>query len=591
MNIQQATHAYVSAFVDELARCGVHNAVICPGSRSTPLAMVLAAHAEIKVWMHLDERSAAFFALGFAKAHRKPAILVCTSGTAAANFLPAVVEAHYSHVPLIVLTADRPPELRDVGAPQTIDQLRLYGVHAKYFVEMALPDSTAEALRYVRAVAVRAFSESMAAPAGAVHLNFPFREPLVPLPPDQPVIDAARADHQPYTAMIGGAVRLDSTSIKSLAAELVAMERGLIVCGPQTDPDFPVAVSHLAEHLGWPILADPLSQVRCGLHDRSAVIDAYDAFLRDSAFAGQTVPEVILRFGQVPTSKPLTQYMQKHASARQILVDANGDWNDPSLLASDVIQADPRWLCEDLNGTLHSPASARGWLLQWVEANQRTRAAIADKTASYTELFEGSVFSELSDLLPDGAMLYASSSMPVRDLDTFFPGNDRAIRFLANRGANGIDGVISSALGASAASTGPLVLVIGDIAFYHDMNGLLAAKLHDLNMTIILINNDGGGIFSFLPQADYPEHFEQLFGTPHGLHFRYAAEIYGAAYTIIHDWQHFRSAVARGLESGGLNIVELRTNRERNVQQHRAVWQAVGQAVASAVVEQPGGVS
>src|SRR5258708_16670610 len=189
MNIQQATHAYVSAFVDELARYGVRNAVICPGSRSTPLAMLLAAHPEIKVWMHLDERSVAFFAVGFAKAQRRLVILLCTSGTAAANFLPAIVEAHYSHVPLIVLTADRPPELREMGAPQTIDQNRLYGVHAKYFVEMALPESTAEALRYARSIAMRPFSESMTAPAGAVHLNFPFREPLVPLPADQPSLD------------------------------------------------------------------------------------------------------------------------------------------------------------------------------------------------------------------------------------------------------------------------------------------------------------------------------------------------------------------------------------------------------------------
>jgi 2-succinyl-5-enolpyruvyl-6-hydroxy-3-cyclohexene-1-carboxylate synthase len=577
--VQFATHAAVGAFVDELARCGIHHACVCPGSRSTPLAMLLADHPAFKVWMHLDERSAAFFALGFAKAQRLPVVLVCTSGTAAANFMPAVVEAHYARVPLIVLTADRPPELRDIGAPQAIDQLRLYGSHAKWFVEMALPEAAPEALCYVRTVASRAVSESLADPAGPVHLNFPFREPLVPLPADPPIADAARPDNRPYADVKPGLRRADPSTVRALAADLSSIERGLIVCGPQTDPAFPAAVARLAAALGYPILADPLSQVRCGPHARQNVISAYDAFLRDAGLADRAAPQVILRFGASPTSKPLVQYMQQYAGVRQVLVDSSG-WNDPTLLVSDVIHADAARFCEDLSGYLngHNPDSGQPWLSMWIETDRRARSAITEQLASFDDLFEGTVFTELAALLPDGAALHASSSMPVRDMDSFFPGSDRSIHFLSNRGANGIDGVISSALGAGAAngeSGGPLALVIGDLAFYHDMNGLMAAKLHHLNATIVLINNNGGGIFSFLPQAAYPDHFEQLFGTPHGLDFRLAAELYGAQYTCAADWDSFRRAVSQGLASGGLNIVEVQTDRERNVRQHRAVWQAV----------------
>ncbi len=585
--VQHTAHRYLSAFVDELARSGVHHVCICPGSRSTPLAMIFAevakASPDFKVWMHLDERSAAFFALGLAKASRQPVALLCTSGTAAANFMPAIVEAHYARVPLIVLTADRPAELRDVGAPQTIDQLRLYGPYVKWFVEVALPESSPEMLRYIRTLANRATAESLAGTAGPVHLNFPFREPLVPLPGDEASPDVARPEHTPYTVVSSGLRRADARLIGRLAADLANIERGLIVCGAQDNPAFPEAVARLSAALGYPILADPLSQVRCGPHDRQYVISTYDAFLRDPAIVEWAAPQVVLRFGAVPTSKPLAQYLTRYAAARQILIDGDNPWRDPALIVSEAIRADARLFCEDLahqlgalNGT-----GAHTWLDHWLALDQGARAVIEQQLASFDDLFEGSVFTELAEVLPDGATLYASSSMPVRDLDTFFAGCERRLRFLANRGANGIDGVVSSALGASAASQNgaPLVLVIGDLAFYHDMNGLMAARLHRLNATIVLINNDGGGIFSFLPQAAYPEHFEQLFGTPHGLDFGQAAALYDAAYTHAADWNSFRQAVTQGINGSGLHIVEVQTNRERNVQQHRAVWKAVSAAL------------
>ena len=580
MNIPQATYLYVGAFVDELARSGLKQVVVCPGSRSTPLALMLADEPRLKLWLHLDERSAAFFALGMAKAGRAPVALVCTSGTAAANFFPAIIEAHYSHIPLIVLTADRPPELRDTGAPQTIDQLKLYGNYADWFVEMALPEGTPAALRYARTIACRAV-----AAAGVIHLNFPFREPLVPEPiriqfeeKDRSAYQG-RADGSPYVRIATPSQTFDSAQ-PDLLASLTQTERGLIVIGPNTDPDLVATVTELSLALGYPLLADPLSQARCGLHDRTNLIDSYDAFLRDPALVEKLIPDVVLRFGALPTSKPVLQYLQHHSGCRQILIGT--DWQDPDRLASEM------WMVESQisrfgpkSGDFGLPSA---WLTLWRDIQSRTRQTISAHLAVSEEFFEGRVFSELAALLPDHSTVWASSSMPVRDLDTFFPSNARAIRFLSNRGANGIDGVVSSALGAGAVSNRPLVLVIGDIAFYHDLNGLLAAKLHQLNATIILINNDGGGIFSFLPQAAHPKHFEQLFGTPHGLNFEPAAAMYGATYTRPANWEEFRSAVKQSVGhassvTNDINIIEVRTDRQRNVELHQAIWPKVAAAV------------
>src|SRR5690242_18241749 len=309
MNAQEVLFAYVDAFVDELAQSGVRNVCICPGSRSTPLALVLARRVDLRVWMHVDERSASFFALGMAKANREPVALVCTSGTAAANFLPAVVESHLSRVPLLVLTADRPHELRDNGAPQAIDQVRLYGGYAKWFADMALPEATDSMLRYARTMAARAAATARDVPAGPVHLNFPFREPLVPLPPATDV--TASAVRRPYMTVAAGLREATPATLDRMAATLNATPRGLIVCGPQDDPALAPAVLALAERLGYPVLADPLSGVRCGEHVTPLVIDSYDAFLRDGEWVAGHAPDLVLRFGAMPTAKPFLQYLQR----------------------------------------------------------------------------------------------------------------------------------------------------------------------------------------------------------------------------------------------------------------------------------------
>jgi 2-succinyl-5-enolpyruvyl-6-hydroxy-3-cyclohexene-1-carboxylate synthase len=594
---------WVAAIVDELVADGVGEFVICPGSRSTPLALAVARHPGARVWMQLDERSAAFFALGLARQTRRPAALLCTSGTAAANFLPAVAEADLSRVPMVVLTADRPPELRDNGAPQTIDQVGIYGPRVRWFSDLPTPGDTPELLRYARAAAARAVAASLAAPAGPTHLNLPFREPLVPdramledlferrrnahvTGPGDPT-EAPGVAAPPTVRAVAGGRRIGDGPLATLGARLARAPRGLIICGPDSPAGLAPAVARLAAALGYPILADPLSGVRCGPHERGLVISAYDAFLRDERFAAHYGPELVLRFGAMPTAKPVLQFIQRHPRAYQVVVDEGGGWREPTSFAAEHLACDPAWLCEALVEGLGSRARAtHEWARAWLDAEAVTRSAIAD-ALSGEALSEPRVFAELAELLPDGATLFVGNSMPVRDCDTFFPASARRVTVMGNRGANGIDGLVSTALGAAAGGAGPLVMALGDISLYHDSNGLLAAKLHGLDATVVLINNDGGGIFSFLPQSSETDRFELLFGTPHGLDFRPLAELYGARYTLAEGWAGFREAVLAGIGGRGLHLVELRTERGQNVADHRRIWPLVGAALETAGLVQP----
>ncbi|ABO68118.1 2-succinyl-5-enolpyruvyl-6-hydroxy-3-cyclohexene-1-carboxylic-acid synthase [Geobacillus thermodenitrificans] len=573
---------YVAAFVDGLVQAGVTEAVISPGSRSTPLAMAMAAHSGLHFSMHIDERSAAFFALGMVKAKQRPVALVCTSGTAAANYLPAIVEAYYSRVPLVVLTADRPHELRDVGAPQAIDQLHLYGRYAKWFVDLALPEETDPMLSYARTMAARAAAIAAGAPAGPVHVNVPLREPLVPTI-DEAVWEKVRTVAETPQIMSGRAT-LPAENVAALYEQLAAAKRGLIVCGALDQPGFAEAVTELARTLDFPILADPLSQLRAGAHDKTYVIDSYDAILKDEAVASRLVPDVVLRFGAMPVSKPLFLWLKQHRSIRQIVVD-DGGWRDPTLEAACFVRSDETVLCRQLLDIARPKQKESAWSTTWREMNDIARTVLRQHLPA-DEWFEGKVFTELAELLPAGATLFVGNSMPIRDADTFLFATDKPLRVLANRGANGIDGVVSSALGASLAAS-PLVLVIGDLSFYHDLNGLLAAKMHGLQATIVLMNNNGGGIFSFLPQARHEGPFETLFGTPTDLTFAHAVEMYGGRYAVPHTWGEFRHHVAESLNTGGLSVIEVRTSRTENVQMHRFLWERVSQEIAK-FLEQKG---
>jgi 2-succinyl-5-enolpyruvyl-6-hydroxy-3-cyclohexene-1-carboxylate synthase len=585
----QANLAFCCAFVDELAANGLTHAVICPGSRSTPLAVALAAHREIRTWVQVDERSAAFFALGMARQLRQPVAILCTSGTAAANFSPPVAEASLSRIPLLVLTADRPPELRDWGAAQTINQIELYGSHVKWFVDMPVPDDEPALLRQARASAARALAAAATAPAGPIHLNFPFREPLLPLDLRAPLdLEASfgrgRRGHA-LVATPSTVPNVDDVTIEAIATLLAGTERGIIVAGPSESHSLAGALRGLSAATGFPVLADPLSGLRFGARERDGVIDGYDSFLRDERTAERLAPEVVIRVGAVPTSKPLQQFLAAHPGDEHLVVD-DGAPRDPLHLATRYLIADPAEAISRVSAAVTEigvPTTCE-WRERWRAVDALTRRTIADYLAGMDELFEGRACSEVASLLPDGATLVVGNSMPVRDVDAFVRGDERRLRVVGTRGANGIDGVVSSALGGAAVSSEPLALIVGDLSFYHDMNGLLAAGRFGLSATVVVLNNDGGGIFSFLPQAQQleREQFEALFGTPIGLDVAGVAELYECAFERPRTWDAFQRAVSKSIAQPGVSIIEVVTDRQHNVELHRRISTAVTEALHGA---------
>ncbi|WP_223595790.1 2-succinyl-5-enolpyruvyl-6-hydroxy-3-cyclohexene-1-carboxylic-acid synthase [Neobacillus bataviensis] len=578
MSHQESLTAYIAAFVAELVFSGVTDVVVSPGSRSTPMAMVMAEHPDLKVHIHVDERSAAFFALGIAKITNRPVAILCTSGTAAANYFPAIVEARYSRVPLIVLTADRPHELREVGAPQAIDQIHLYGHHVKWFAEMALPDKSDEMIRYARTFCARAAAAATAAPAGPVHLNFPFREPLIPKLDEEIFHTEERSNG--YVKVLTGDLTINEEHIKEIAEKLRGREKGIIVCGNIADEAFTNAVTQLAEVLKFPILADPLSQLRSGKHSLEQIIDAYDTFLRNDEAKSYLKPDVVIRFGAMPVSKALTIFLKENHNADQFVIDGGGGWRDPSSLSTDMIFCNETIFCEKLVTYLKIQSPSM-FLEDWKKVNKLTKENMT-LVRDTAELSEGRLFYQLAELLPEGATIFVGNSMPIRDLDSFFLNNDKSIRAVANRGANGIDGTVSTALGAALYSH-PLYLVLGDLTFFHDLNGLIAAKLYNIDINIILVNNNGGGIFSFLPQAEHPKHFELLFGTALNIEFEHAVKMFHGDYTKIKDWDHFESEMKMAMNSKGMKVFEVATNRDRNRDEHREFWRVVSREISNFV--------
>jgi 2-succinyl-5-enolpyruvyl-6-hydroxy-3-cyclohexene-1-carboxylate synthase len=580
MNHQEALTAYTAAFVAELVQTGVTDAVVSPGSRSTPMAMVMAEHPGLNVHIHVDERSAAFFALGIAKASGKPVAILCTSGTAAANYFPAVAEANISRIPLIVITSDRPHELRDVGAPQAIDQIHLYGHHVKWFAEMAVPENSNEMLHYVRSVCGRAAATALQAPSGPVHLNFPFREPLIPKIDDENVFQLKERPRR-YVNVRNGALTIDKTDLREIASALNEHEKGMIICGQIEDEAFIEVVLELSERLHFPILADPLSQLRSGMHSTENVIDAYDTFLRSGDAKDYLKPTIVLRFGAMPVSKALTIFLKENHQAEHLVVDGGGGWRDPAALSSEMIYCNETIFCQELMSELKENKNQQ-YLHKWQALNRLIKenlTAIRDTA----ELSESRLFYQLAEMLPENANLFVGNSMPIRDLDSFFHNNRKSIRILANRGANGIDGTVSTALGAASVSQQPSFLVLGDLTFFHDLNGLLAAKLYPIDITIIIINNNGGGIFSFLPQAEHPKHFELLFGTPLDLDFEHVVRMYNGKFTRVQDWDHFGAVMESSKTTHGLNVIEVVTKRDRNTEEHRKMWNLVSQEISKYV--------
>jgi len=561
------TYLLLRAFCEELVRCGVTDACTSPGSRSTPIVLSLARTPGLRAWSHVDERVAGFFALGLAKRSGRPVAVACTSGTAAAELAPAVIEAAEARVPLIVLTADRPPELRDVGAGQTIDQIKLYGAAAKWFVEVGTHDATPERVRWMRALACRAAWTALDGRPGPVHLNLPLREPLVldgPLPADPA---PGRADGRPWVAH----------PVVPAPAELPAVPvapapRAVVVAGrDERDPALGDALAAFAAASRYPLLADPLSGARRG----PAAIAHYDALLRDERLAAELRPELVLRVGDLPTSKPLRAWLAS-LDCEQVALDAEGAWHDPAGVVGERIAANPRATLAALTPE-HRDAGDPAWLERWRAADRAAAGAIAATLGE--ELSEPRVAAELVKTLPPEATLFVAASMPIRDLETFAAARDDAPCVLSNRGANGIDGTVAAALGAAAAGDGPVVLHIGDVALAYDLGALLSARRLGLGLTIVLVNNDGGGIFDFLPVSREGTDYEQHVATPHGLDFAQAAALYGARHALVADVGALRTELARALGASGVTIVEARTQRAANVALHRRVWDAVSAAL------------
>jgi 2-succinyl-5-enolpyruvyl-6-hydroxy-3-cyclohexene-1-carboxylate synthase len=581
MDSTNANTALASAFVEELARCGVQQAVVSPGSRSTPLAVALWRHPEIEVSVIVDERSAAFFALGAAQSSATPVAMLCTSGTAAANYHPAICEADESAVPLIALTADRPPELRGIGAGQTIDQIGLYGSAVRWFCEVGTHTADDDGLLHYRAVACRAFAAARGeGRPGPVHLNLAWREPLAPLP-DEGAVTATESlalegrPGRPLTAVTTQSHEPSDFLLEEVAKHIDEAASGVIVAGRQLDPELREPLAHLAAAAGFPILAEPTSQLRCGPHDRSHVVAGYDALLREERFAARVRPDLVLRFGEMPTSKALHAWLQ--ASGADVLaIDPRGGWNEPSHRAAALLRADPVELAAGWAARVGR--GDRAYVEAWIEAERAAQEAIDAALAEGGPISEPALHRALGAVHRDGDLVYTASSMPIRDQEAFLAATGTDARFLCNRGANGIDGLVSSGIGAAAASGRPTTIVTGDLGLLHDVGGLAAIGEAEAPVRVLAIDNDGGGIFHFLPQEKIldGEEFEALFGTPREFEAERAAELFRLPYRAVDDLAELPEALA-----AGTGLIEVVVDRQANVEEHRRLTQSVSKALAA----------
>lgn len=551
--------ACVSLLVDELVRGGMRHACVSPGSRSTPIALALARNPDVEVHVHLDERASAFFALGIAKATGMPAAVACTSGTAAANFLPAVVEASQTRVPLVVLTADRPPRLRGTGANQTIDQVGLYGRYVRYFLDAPLPreDGAAD----WTGIGLATLEAALDKPPGPVHVNLPFEEPLTP------------EEGPPSIGGVGVFAR--TTPVQEIgradlnrADRLFATDRGVVLIGSMPGP--PQQVVELGHHLGWPILAEPTSGVRV-----PGTFAAGQALLSSEAFIREMPPDVVLQVGATPTTRAAQRLALE--TEQLVVVDDHHPDPDPEGRSWRLLM-DPDTFADALLDRLDARPTIP-WAERWFGANGLARRTIDDLYDSWEEPFEGRVARDLASAIPSGGTLVVGSSMPIRDLDYSMAPRD-GLRVLANRGASGIDGFVSTVLGV-AATGAPTFALCGDLTLLHDAGSLLWSAQRGLDAVFVVPNNDGGAVFSFLPQRALPE-FEALFTTPHGLDLGALCAAAGAHHSRIDRAHELTPAVGRAASAGGIHVIEVPSDRARNVERHAEVQAAVDAVLALA---------
>ncbi|MBO3748540.1 2-succinyl-5-enolpyruvyl-6-hydroxy-3-cyclohexene-1-carboxylic-acid synthase [Streptosporangiaceae bacterium NEAU-GS5] len=542
--------ALATVLVDELVRCGMTDVVLAPGSRSAPLALAVHAESRLRLHVRVDERSASFTALGLAKRSERPVALICTSGTAAANFYPAVVEAGESGVPLLVLTADRPPELRGTGANQTIDQIKMYGSAVRWFAEVGTPEERPGQVAYWRSLACRAYQRA-AGPydPGPVQLNLAFREPLIP--------DGDTAWAEPLDNGTGRPWVRARVAPPSAALHLPATPRGVLVVGDgAVNVRRYVAAAGMA---GWPVLSEPSGGGRYGDH----AISTYHFLLGDPAFAEAHRPDLVVTLGRPGLSRPLLSWLQ--TSGEHVVVSSDlTRWPDPTRSATQVAQA----------VEITAISGDDEWLRSWRHADGVARAVL-DGVLDGSGTSEPRLARDLVDALPNGALLYCGSSMPIRDLDQAMRPR-RGVRLMANRGASGIDGIVSSAIGAALAHNGPAYALIGDLTLLHDQNGLILGPREPRpDLCVVVANNDGGGIFSMLPQGALGGPFERVFGTPHGVDLGYLAAATGTPYALVGDL----SELPKAMRGDGLRLVEVRTDRAANAAVHAAMRAAVGEAL------------
>ena len=580
---------YIAALVDEFYQLGVRHAVFSPGSRSTTMAMLFKEHEGFETYMNIDERSASFMALGIAKAHKEPTVLVCTSGSAVAHYLPAVLEAQYTGVPLIVLSADRPHTLLHVGAPQTVDQHKIFGTAVNYYEELAVPQES-HYYTYPRQVARKAYMKAMDTKKGPVHINVPLFEPLVP-ELSRNHFEAGRSSFKVFKPNYGNVFDCrhendlnhiyTATDIadKPISKEktnnlLEKYDRILILAGPQIDIDEANTIRSFGEALQAPILADPLSNVRRrynsadnqsnkeGIDTNNVVISTYDALLAGQALWHELKPDCVIQFGQIVVSKRVQQMIASWSDVEYIEVNPTMDSMNPTGKTTIQMQAS----IDVFTHLYGKHDNFDEYLKIWQRLEQEGKKQLST-AVDEPQCFEGRTIRELQEHIPEDGQVFVANSMTIRDFDYFwFSGESKAVLY-GNRGVNGIDGTISTALGL-AVNGRPTYLVTGDLSLFHDLNGLAVAKTHNLNLTIILHNNDGGGIFEYLPQKG-TKHFDYLFSTSQGLDYSGAAKLYGCGYTKISNPDELSSALAKIGQESGVHIIEIPTNREYSRELHK----------------------
>jgi 2-succinyl-5-enolpyruvyl-6-hydroxy-3-cyclohexene-1-carboxylate synthase len=559
--------AWARLFLRSAAAAGVTDVVLSPGSRSTPLTIAAATTRELRAHVIVDERSAAFFALGQARVTGRPTLLICTSGTAGAHWLPAIIEASQSFIPLIAVTADRPWELQDCAAPQTIDQLKMFGDHVRHFAELGLPDPSPGALRAVPRIAAQAVARALGPLPGPVHVNARFRKPLEPVAVDgpepwEPLVDELIA--RGPTRVVAAVTRADEDEIVAIATIAAAARRGLLVCGPAPLASAAArdAILDLARATGFPLVAEGPSQLRFGGDRRGVVtLSAFDALLRGLATRADLAPEIVIEFGAPPTSAGYARLLAEQPAMPRFVIAPHG-WNDPAGTAAALVAGDPAGAATRISAEIRGKnGHARPSISAWAEglaAADRRAVELADQALAGEALSEGSIAQALVASCPAGAILAIGNSTPVRDLDAYCPANERDLRVVHQRGASGIDGLVSGAAGARSVSEAPVALLLGDLSLLHDLTGLALLRRVAAPFVAVVVQNGGGRIFDHLPIADTwdPAAFERFFATPEAVRFDHAAAAFGVTYARATTRAELALALTSAWSAPGPTLIE-----------------------------------